>query len=355
MQVVRVSPCSSLAPRVPVSKVARTLARNGRRRSLPVCKLFPDDTPDKQLGPIRRVHEVIQRKQVVGSEYGEGFVQFRIGADPVRLDVDTLNENLKHKGAMRLRHTLRPDEAFGMVFNFEGVVADTRTVLNRSWQLLAASKGLPFPELVRIPTYNTCPERVIMDVLGWTRDLKSARALSWELAQLYSDQLTTITEPIAGIRDWLNALTNFNVPCALVSQFDKATVRRTLERMHLHDHFSVMVTAEDDMETISQRYLSAAMQLQRPPNQCVVFSDSPEGITAAHNCTMKSVAVTSWFPAYQLQQADLACASLEKLTVYNVRRLFANCGDEFMDMKKQYNGDQEKFNKRRVRNAVADN
>ncbi len=37
------------------------------------------------------------------------------------------------------------------------------------------------------------------------------------------------------------------------------------------------------METISQRYLSAALRMQRPPNQCVVFDALPEGITAAHN------------------------------------------------------------------------
>lgn len=30
-----------------------------------------------------------------------------------RVDVDTLNEQLKIKGALRLRHSHRPDEAFG--------------------------------------------------------------------------------------------------------------------------------------------------------------------------------------------------------------------------------------------------
>ena len=55
-----------------------------------------------------------------------------------------------------------------------------------------------------------------------------------------------------------------------------------------------MVTAEDDMETVTQQLLSASLQLQRPPNHCVTFDDSPEAITAAHNCTMRCVAVTGW-------------------------------------------------------------
>ncbi len=64
------------------------------------------------------------------------------------------------------------------------------------------------------------------------------------------------------------------------------------------------------------------------------------GITAAHNCTMKAVAVQSPFKAYELKAADLTCASLAELSVYNVRRLFANVGAEFMDLMQQKNSQQ---------------
>lgn len=57
--------------------------------------------------------------------------------------------------------------------------------------------------------------------------------------------------------------------------------------------FQAYVTAEDGMDTISQRFLSASIKLGRPPNQCVVFESSPAGITAAHNCTMKVSACSS--------------------------------------------------------------
>ena len=35
---------------------------------------------------------------------------------------------------------------------------------------------------------------------------------------------------------------------------------------------------------------------------------------------------------YQLKQADLTLAALDELTVYNIRRLFAQRGAEFMDV-----------------------
>lgn len=65
------------------------------------------------------------------------------------------------------------------------------------------------------------------------------------------------------------------------------TVNDMLVQADLGRFFQAFVTAEDGMDTISQRFLSACIKLGRPPNQCVVFESSPAGITAAHNCTMK--------------------------------------------------------------------
>ena len=67
----------------------------------------------------------------------------------------------------------------------------------------------------------------------------------------------------------------------------RVTVNDLLVQAGLGHFFQAYVTAEDGMDTISQRFLSASIKLGRPPNQCVVFESSPAGITAAHNCTMK--------------------------------------------------------------------
>jgi phosphoglycolate phosphatase-like HAD superfamily hydrolase len=100
-----------------------------------------------------------------------------------------------------------------------------------------------------------------------------------------------LCRPLEGVREWLDTLGRFNVPCALVSALDRSTVQAALARMTLHDHFQTMVTAEDELETISQRLLTASVKLGRAPNMCVYFDSSPPGITAAHNVTFKAVAV----------------------------------------------------------------
>lgn len=62
-----------------------------------------------------------------------------------------------------------------------------------------------------------------------------------EHAGLAARALAEQAAPRPGVREWLDALGKFNVPCALVSSLDRGTVRAALARMTLHDHFSAMV------------------------------------------------------------------------------------------------------------------
>jgi beta-phosphoglucomutase-like phosphatase (HAD superfamily) len=62
-----------------------------------------------------------------------------------------------------------------------------------------------------------------------------------EHAGLAARALAEQATPRPGVREWLDALARFNVPCALVSSLDRATVRAALARMTLHDHFSALV------------------------------------------------------------------------------------------------------------------
>lgn len=93
----------------------------------------------------------------------QGFVEFRIGAQPLHLDVDTLNERLKVQGANRMRHAMRPDEAYGMVFSLDNVIVNTRQCQQKAWQRIAQEDGLDLPSMER-QIYDVRPERAITEV-----------------------------------------------------------------------------------------------------------------------------------------------------------------------------------------------
>lgn len=71
---------------------------------------------------------------------------------------------------------MRPDEAFGLIFMWDNVVANTRELQRAAWQAVAQAEGLPFPEMERPQLYELRPERAATDVspaarswagLGW--------------------------------------------------------------------------------------------------------------------------------------------------------------------------------------------
>lgn len=288
----------------------------------------------------------------IGAEYGEGFLQFRLSGEKTRLDVDTLNEALRIRGADRIRHSMRPDEAFGLLYDWENVVADTRVLQREAWRSVAAAEGLKYPVIERSHMFDMRPERAITEVLHWTRDMRRAKELAWVVATKYADSLHHVDRALPGVPEWLALMSKTNVPCALVTAMDRTTTSNILERLGLNRYFGALVTADDDMDTIAQRYLSAAIKLGRPPNQCVVFGANPRSIAAAHNCTMRAVAVLRTHTAPDLRAADLTIGSMAELSVYNLRRLFANQGTEFMDLRKA--PAEEGPPRRRLRHATND-
>ena len=61
-----------------------------------------------------------------------------------------------------MRHHMCPDEAFGMVFNLDNVIANTKTRQQAAWHRLAKLEGLPPPKPDR-PLFDLRPERVITE------------------------------------------------------------------------------------------------------------------------------------------------------------------------------------------------
>ncbi len=70
---------------------------------------------------------------------------------------------------------------------------------------------------------------------------------------------------------------------------------------------------------------------------------------------VQAVAVQGAHKGYQLQAADLTCSALSELSVYNVRRLFANRGYEAMDLRHQFVGKKPTEGRwPKIANAVID-
>lgn len=70
---------------------------------------------------------------------------------------------------------------------------------------------------------------------------------------------------------------------------------------------------------------------------------------------MKAVGVLGNYRGFELKTAEVTISSMEELSVYNIRRMFANVGSEFMDLSLQVVGDGENPpGRRRLTNGLVD-
>lgn len=275
-------------------------------------------------------------EEAIGAEYGEGFESFRPNG-LLKVDVDFLNNRLQEGFLKRIRYAMKPDEAYGLIFSWDNVVADTRSLKLNAWKQLASEEGKEIPEdsdVQRLMLYAGA-DHVLRKLLLWETSESELDRLKSRLSQLYYDNLLELRKPVEGLEEWLDAVSTSRIPCAVVSSLDRKNMVEALEGMGIKKYFQAIVTEEDGMESMAHRLLSAAMKLDRKPSKCVVFEDDPRGVTAAHNCTMMAVALIGAYPAYDLEQADLAVGSFNELSVINLRRLFAHRGSDFMDLQKQ--------------------
>ncbi|XP_039063304.1 5-amino-6-(5-phospho-D-ribitylamino)uracil phosphatase, chloroplastic-like [Hibiscus syriacus] len=275
-------------------------------------------------------------QEAIGAEYGQGFETFRLDG-PLMVDVDYLNDRLQEGFLKRIRYAMKPDEAYGLIFSWDNVMTNTRALKLNAWKQLASEEGKEIPPEANAQKLmlHASADHVLHEILCWETVESEVDRLKSRLSQIYYDNLAKLRKPMEGLAEWLDAVSTANIPCAVVSSLDRRNMVDVLERIGLKKYFQAIISEEDGMESISHRFLSAAMKLDRKPLKCVVFEDDPRGITAAHNCTMMAVALIGSHPAYELVQADLAVGSFNELSVINLRRLFANKGSTFMDRQKQ--------------------
>lgn len=251
------------------------------------------------------------------------------------MGADELNESLAPDHLARHRHVLAPDEAFGAIFAWHAVVANGRELELEAWRAVAEENGLAPPDFDDVVRAESMPpEAAVERVFYWTRDWGDIKRLVRDkcaaLAALYVDAQLT---PHPGLSSWLALLARYGVQCVLAAKQPRGRVEEAVRALGYTKYFSpgALVTDEDEFDTLEQMLLASAIKAERPPQKCVVFADRPAAIAAAHEVSAKAVALIGAHPAYEVKMADASIAAYDELVVYNVRRLFSEQGNEWLD------------------------
>ena len=214
-----------------------------------------------------------------------------------------------------------------VIFDFDGVIADTEKLHFESARVVLAEHGLPLDQA-----------RYYAKYLGYSdADMAAAVARDQGLFAPGADLSDFIREFIVkkglvfegllasgavlypGAADCFERL-GAEFPLAIASGSFREEIEYILGGAGLLHHFTAIVGAADAPKSKPHPapYLEAARRLGADPLQCVAIEDSMWGLDSARAAGMRTIAVTNSYSAAELS-ADLIVSGLSEITTETIR------------------------------------
>lgn len=179
----------------------------------------------------------------------------------------------------------------GLIFDCDGTLADTGALHLRSFQQALAQQGFAMDA----DWYHARGGLARIELLQRFRsdfgaDLDCGKA-AWQSIASFG-AIASMATPIAATTRIVRQFQG-KLPMAVASNAERPVVLATLRAIGLLDAFSAIVTISEAVEPkpAPKMFQMAAGLLHLPAEQCLVFEDSPEGLSAALAAGMETVDV----------------------------------------------------------------
>lgn len=202
-----------------------------------------------------------------------------------------------------------------VIFDFDGVIADTLEDGCAAWQQACAEFGICFDRREFLLSEGKKSEEYITPLLERSG---VPTALAPEIIarknQIYATIHTfTFYE---GVTEWVEELQQQGVKTAVVSGGSRARLLSGASATFLTQRDTV-VTGDDVQKgkPSPEPFLKAANNIGMVPGDCLVIENAPLGVQAAKAAGMTCIAVCSTLPASELQGADIIVGSVREAVV----------------------------------------
>jgi len=185
-----------------------------------------------------------------------------------------------------------PDRAFGgYIFDCDGTIADNMPLHYRAWSMAMADFGGEYPEEL-FYAWGGRPTAVIVGLLNEKYGLALDVDETVRRKEKFYLGLIPEVVPVPEVLGIVKSM-HGTVPLSVASGGHRELVEATLDVLGIRDLFQAIVCAEDYKrgKPHPEPFLLAAKLMSVPPEDCVVFEDSPIGIEAAKAANMAWVHV----------------------------------------------------------------
>ena len=216
-------------------------------------------------------------------------------------------------------------KTWGAIFDFDGVLINSASYHEESWDILPQQENKPLPKGHFKQGFGQKNLFIIPEILKWTKNPEEIKELSLKKEALYRNLIKEKgIQPIKGVINWIKQLKENNIPIAIGSSTDLANIQKVLSLTELGLYFDKIVLAEDVSQgkPNPEVFLKAAKKIQIEPQQCVVFEDAHVGVKAAKAANMKVIAVTTTHEKSSFQSVNQTVDYLDELCLHEVQEWF---------------------------------
>jgi HAD superfamily hydrolase (TIGR01509 family) len=202
-----------------------------------------------------------------------------------------------------------------ILFDLDGLLADTEILHCRAWQTTLDARGIPLTTAFYYDWWVR-QGRGITDFLQDRKLDLPPDTLRADKARHYTHQVNTACTPMPGALALLDRL-HGRLPLALVSSSWQDSVHAVLAKLQIADRFATIVTGSDvpRAKPFPDGFLLAAQRLAVPPAACLVLEDAQKGVLAAKAAGMRAIAVPSPHTAdHDVSRAERVVSSLDEVT-----------------------------------------
>lgn len=198
-----------------------------------------------------------------------------------------------------------PLTARAVLFDLDGVLVDSHTVINRVWKTWAQRHRLPFQHVQEL-----MPGRRAVETVRLAAPHLDATSEAAELNRVQETDLDGIL-PCTGAHELVKQLAG--IPRAVVTSGNRSTATARLAAVRLPSP-DILITADDVRygKPNPEGYFMAASRLGVAPEQCLVVEDAEAGAQAGRAAGAQVVGVGEGLTA---EQVDLLVLSLTDLLV----------------------------------------
>ncbi len=217
---------------------------------------------------------------------------------------------------------------FCVIFDMDGVLADTGPIHFESWVKMAAEIGVEFTREIFEDTFGQQSPTITRKLVGPEVDEflveKWASRKEFYYREIVRDKLT----PLPGVIKIIKELKSEGIKLAIGSSGPPENVDLILSQLNIKTFFNVIITAAEVKKGKPEPdvFLIVAKNLNINPKNCLVIEDAPVGIKAAKRAGMLSIALTTTHNREELFGAQLIVNDLTEINLADIMRLFKqNC------------------------------